>query len=41
MTTDIIQNMDLPLISRKGLIRLITVLTPRDLDNKSTMFDAG
>ena len=41
MTKDIIQNIDLPLISRKGLIRLLTALTPRDLDNKSTMFDAG
>ena len=41
MTNDIIQSMDLPLVSRKGLIRLLTALTPRDLDSKSTMFDAG
>lgn len=41
MNRDTLQSIELPLISRKGLVRLFTILSRTELSNTSTLFDAG
>lgn len=36
-----IQSMDLPIISKKGLHRLLSSLIRRDFNNTSTLYDMG
>lgn len=41
MNRDTLHSIELPLISRKGLVRLLTVLSRKDLSSSSTLYDAG
>lgn len=41
MDTNTIRSVDLPLISRKGLIRLLDMVSPRDFNKETTLYDTG
>lgn len=36
-----LQSMEVPIISRKGMYRLVSMLLERDLDRDSNLFDVG
>lgn len=41
MNRDILHSIEVPLLSRKGIIRLLDMLSRKDLNSSSTMYDAG
>lgn len=41
MNRDVLHSIEVPIISRKGMVRLLEVLSRKDFKNTSTLYDVG